>query len=436
MEDECREPVIEAEERRTITLLRDGAQAYPRWLEAIAAARSEVLLEMYWFDSDSIGTRFADALTACAQRGVHVYVLYDGFGSLGVDVAQWQRLRAAGAHVIEFHPIHPWAERFKLSKVQQRDHRKILVVDAHVGFTGGINICDHNLAPSEGGLGWRDDSVEVRGEAVLELRALFFDTWLRSGGPAPVTGAAVGWRMRRALTQAACEQVDLEDVGAFAKSLDAAMDALRLATSRRRRRTRAQGQAKRKSERGHHGAAVKRTQIIGHDSWGATRTIRNLYVKKIRGASRVILIANSYFAPDVPVRRALIEAAERGVEVRVLVPRKSDVPVVAWAGRALYAGLLRGGVHIHEWIGSMLHSKTAVIDGWATVGSYNFDYRSLRYNLEVTAASTEAAFVREVEASLREDIAKSEEVHLAQWMQRPWWHRVVEWFAYIVRKVL
>ncbi|MFO0562253.1 MAG: phospholipase D-like domain-containing protein [Polyangiales bacterium] len=436
MEDERRDPVIEAEERGTITLLRDGAQAYPRWLAAIAAAQSEVLLEMYWFDSDSIGTRFADALTACAQRGVHVYVLYDGFGSLGVDDAQWQRIRAAGAHVIEFHPIHPWAERFKLSKVQQRDHRKILVVDAHVGFTGGINICDHNLPESEGGRGWRDDSVEVRGEAVLELRALFFDTWLRVGGPAPVTGAAVGWRVRRALTQAACEQVDSEDVGAFAKSLDAAMDALRLATSRRRRRTRKQGRARRKNERRQHGASVSRAQIIGHDSWGATRTIRNVYVRKIRAASRVILIANSYFAPDLPVRRALIEAAERGVEVRVLVPRKSDIAAVAWAGRALYAGLLRGGVHIHEWTGSMLHSKTAVIDGWATVGSYNFDYRSLRYNLEVTAASTEPAFVREVEESIREDIGKSEEVHRTQWTQRPWWHRAVEWLAYLVRKIL
>lgn len=436
MEQECREIAIEGEEHRTIRLLRDGAQAYPRWLEAIAAAQSEVLLEMYWFDSDSIGTRFANALIACAKRGVHVYVLYDGFGSFGVDRTQWARLREAGAHVIEFHPIHPWQERFHWSNVQQRDHRKILVVDALVGFTGGINICDPHLPVSEGGQGWRDNAVEVRGEAVLELRALFFDTWLRMGGPAPVTGAAVGWRMRRALTQAACEQLDSEDVGAFSKSLDAAMDAIRLATSRRRRSMRTHLRPKRPAQRERRDRTVPRAQIIGHDSWGATRTIRNLYVKKIRAASRVILIANSYFAPDVPVRRALIEAAQRGVEVRVLVPRNSDVPVVAWAGRALYAGLLRAGVHIHEWLGSMLHAKTALIDDWATVGSYNLDYRSLRYNLEVTAASTEPSFVREVEASLREDLAKSEEILLSQWMQRPWWHRWLEWLAYAVRKFL
>ncbi len=434
MEDSRSEAALEgaAAEAPTITLLRNGAQAYARWLEAIRAARSEVLLEMYWFDADTIGARFAEALAECARRGVHVYILYDGVGSLGVDEQQWVKLRAAGAHVIEFHPIHPWAERFKLAKVQQRDHRKILVVDASVAFTGGINICDHNLSVDEGGMGWRDDAVELRGEAVLELRALFFDTWLRVDGPPPVTGAAVGWRVRRALTQAACDQCAVEDASAFARSLDAAVDAVRLATARKRKRVRAQ----RVSSRPRPLASVSRAQIIGHDSWGAIRTIRNVYVKKINAATRAILIANSYFAPDLPVRRALIDAARRGVEVRVLVPKNSDVPVVAWAGRALYAGLLRNGVHVHEWTESMLHSKTAVIDDWATVGSYNFDYRSLRYNLEVTAASTEPAFVSEVEASIREDIRRSEQVQRDEWAKRPWWHRAIEWVAYVLRKLL
>lgn len=429
-----RAPIREADRAQpTIALHRDGAQAYPRWLDAIAGAQSEVLLEMYWFDADHIGRTFAEALAQCARRGVLVNVLFDGVGSLGVDPRQWQMLRDAGAHVIEFHPIHPWAERFKLDRVQQRDHRKILVVDAHVGFTGGINICDHNLPVAQGGRGWRDDAVEVHGEAVLELRALFFDTWLRVGGPAPVTGSAVGWRVRRALSQAAADQCQTEDENAFSKSLDAAMDVIRAATlSRRKRSTR----RKRRRTGEHSRPAVARAQIIGHDSWGATRTIRNLYVRKIKSASRTILIANSYFAPDLPVRRALIAAAQRGVEVRVLVPRKSDVAAVAWAGRALYAGLLRGGVHVHEWTGSMLHAKTAVIDEWATVGSYNFDYRSLRYNLEVNAASTEPAFVAEVEASLRDDLQRSEEVHAEQWARRPRWHRAVEWLAYVFRKIL
>jgi cardiolipin synthase len=414
---------------RWIELLRDGTEAYPRWLAAIDSAESEVLLEMYWFDADTIGARFAAALERAARRGVHVFVLYDGFGSLGVDVAQWDRLRAAGAHVIEFHPVAPWAERFSLAKVQQRDHRKILVIDAHVGFVGGINISDHNLPVEQGGQGWRDDAVALRGEAVLELRSLFFDTWLRVGGPPPVTGAAVRWRLRRALTRAARVECDAQDRrDPFAAALDATIDAVRVATSRRRR-----ARGVRSPSASHRPSRVR---IIGHDSWGATRTIRNWYVKKINAARRVILIANSYFAPDLPVRRALIGAALRGVEVRVLVPQKSDVEPVAWAGRALYAGLLRAGVHIHEWTGSMLHSKTAVIDEWATVGSYNLDYRSLRYNLEVNAASDDAEFVREVEASIRTDLARSAQIDAAQWARRPLWKRALEWLAYLLRKIL
>lgn len=433
MEDAPREPTAQAAEpRATIELLRDGAEVYPRWLEAIDRAVSEVLLEMYWFDSDKIGTRFADALERCAKRGVSVFVLYDGFGSFGVEASQWERLRRAGAKVIEFHPVTPWTERFALAKVQQRDHRKILVVDAELGFTGGINISDHNLESDEGGRGWRDDAVALRGEAVLELRALFFDTWLRAGGPLPAAGAAVGWRVKRALTQAAKSECDATDESAFAATLDATVDVIRAAVSRRNRRTRKRSAHTIKATE----AEQTRPRIIGHDSWGATRTIRNLYVKKINAARRVILIANSYFAPDLPVRRALIAAAERGVEVRVLVPRESDVAPVAWAGRALYAGLLAAGVHIHEWTASMLHSKTAVIDDWATVGSYNFDYRSLRYNLEVTAASEDPSFVRDVEDSIREDIASSEEIRAESWSARPLYQRFVEWFFYVFRKIL
>jgi cardiolipin synthase len=429
-------PSALASPSHSISLLRDGREAYPAWLEAIAAARSEILLEMYWFGSDATGARFAKALAERARAGVVVYVLYDGIGSLGVDPAQWDMLRAAGARVIEFHPVYPLAERFALAKVQQRDHRKILVVDASVAFTGGINICDENLPREEGGRGWRDDAVRVTGEAVLELRALFFDSWLRVGVPPAQAGAVVGWRVRRALTAAACEQCDAsEDNNAFAKTMDSAMDLVRIATSRRRRKTRARAAARERAAQSERDARL-RPRIIGHDSWGATRTIRNLYVRKIESAQRVILIANSYFAPDLPVRRALIGAALRGVEVRVMVPRDSDVKAVAWAGRALYAGLMRAGVHVHEWTESMLHSKTAVIDGWATVGSYNLDYRSLRYNLEVNAASEDPTFVAQVESALRADLAKSVQVQPDAWAKRPWWQRLLEWGFYLFRKIL
>jgi cardiolipin synthase len=423
----------------TITLLRDGREAYPAWLEAIAGARDEILLEMYWFASDGIGAKFAAALAERARAGVSVRVLFDGFGSLGTDAAQWDMLRAAGAQVLEFHPVSPLAERFSLGKIQQRDHRKILVIDGAVGFIGGINVCDENLPREEGGQGWRDDAVRVTGEAVLELRALFFDTWMRVGGAPPNAGSIAGPRLRKALTAAARAQLDAPgDGGSFARVMDAALDRVH-AASRRRRKARPAARSTREEPRtaevDPRGGPL-RPRIIGHHSWVAARTIRNVYVERIDAAQRVILIANSYFAPDVPVRRALVAAVRRGVEVRVLVPRDSDVPAVAWAGRALYAGLLAAGVHMHEWTASMLHAKTAVIDGWATVGSYNFDYRSLRYNLEVTAACEEPAFVASVEASIRADLALSEEVDAERWSRRPRWYRIFERVFYWLRKLL
>jgi cardiolipin synthase len=162
-----------------------------------------------------------------------------------------------------------------------------------------------------------------------------------------------------------------------------------------------------------------------------------MYVRQIRGARQRILIANSYFVPDNTVRRALERAARRGVEVRVIVPKKSDVPSVGWAARALFASLMRAGVHVHFWIEGMMHAKSAVIDHWATVGSYNLDYRSLRYNLEVNVASEEPGFVESVEQSIRTDLEEScQEIDRLEWARRPWLEKVFEWFAYLVRKVL
>ena len=149
-----------------VTLLKNGREAYPAMLSAINAARRQVLLEMYWFDSGRIGRRIALALAAAARRGVEVALLYDSLGSVEAEGEMFAALRAAGVHVVEFNPIAPWRERFNLEKLSRRDHRKILVVDGQVGFTGGINISDLWLPEEEGGEGWRDDMVRVEGPAV------------------------------------------------------------------------------------------------------------------------------------------------------------------------------------------------------------------------------------------------------------------------------
>lgn len=389
-------PVGELARGPRLTLLRDGVAAFPAMLEAIARASREVLLEMYWFDDSPVALRFVDALAERARGGVRVCVLYDAFGSIGASDARFEPLRVAGGRVIEFNPVAPWRKRFRVEGVERRDHRKILVIDGAVAFIGGMNIGLPWMPASEGGGAWRDDVARAEGTAAEHARALFYETWRAQGGDCP---SDLTFR-KRTLRMAAREVVS----GMAGPTVPP--------------------------------PSAESVEVLGHDAWAARLVIRRRYLSRIRGARRRILVANSYFLPDGAVRRGLETAARRGVEVRVIVPRHSDVPAVAWATRALYARLMRAGVHVHEWIGATLHAKTAVIDDWATTGSYNMDARSWRYNLEANLAADDATFVAAVEASLREDILGSEEVDPARWAERPWFDRAREWWFYLFRKLL
>lgn len=374
-----------------VTLLRDGTTVFPTMLEAIAAARREVLLEMYWFDDAPVAKRIIAAMTERARAGIPVRVLYDAIGSLGAPDSRFQELLEAGGKVVEFNPIAPWRRRFRFGWIEQRDHRKMLILDGAVAFVGGLNIGLPWMACEEGGGGWRDDVARIDGAAAEKARTLFYETWRKQGGDCPHD---VAWTPKKPLRVAAREVVHAAQVGA--------------------------GQV----------------EVLGHDAWGARMIIRRRYLSHIRTARRRVLIANSYFLPDGAVRRALENAARRGVEVRVIVPRNSDVPAVAWATRALYARLMKSGVHVHEWTRCVLHAKTALIDDWATTGSYNMDARSWRYNLEANVATDDRDFVAAVERSLREDLRGSEEVDPAVWARRPWTERLQEWWFYLFRKTL
>lgn len=370
-----------------VTLLRDGAEALPRMFAAVRAARREILLEMYWLDSSRIGRALVDALTERAQAGVRVRVLYDALGSLGVDRQMYDALLAAGGEVIEFNPIAPWRRRFRLTAVSRRDHRKVLVVDRHTAFVGGLNIGMQWVPREEGGEGWRDDVAELRGPCCERLRALFFDVWTEQGGHAP---SDIAPRSRRAVVSAARDELEHQ-----------------------------------------------RTTVLGHDAWGARRAIRRVYLSRIRRARHRVIIVNPYFVPDGAVLRALHRAVRRGAEVLVVVPKMSDVPAVTWASRALYTWLMRRGVQVYEWVGPMLHAKSALVDDWATTGSYNLDFRSLRYNLEVNVASADADFVAAMERSMRDDLATHcEPVTLALWQRRPWIVRLRATLFYLFRKLL
>jgi cardiolipin synthase len=360
-----------------VRLLRDGVEAFPAMLAAIDAARDQILLEMYWFDSDVTGSRFVAALGAAARRGVEVAVLYDSVGSWDVDEEQFERLRAHGARVVEFNPLAPYKRRFRLARLTRRDHRKVLVVDGRVGFTGGINLADAWAPSSEGGGGWRDDTVCVEGSAVVAFVDAFGRTWRAQGGTPLVRGSTVP-----------CPPLGTQDVRVL-------------------------------------GEGAKRRQIV------------RAYLHNIYGARQRIWIANSYFVPDRAVLRALRHAGRRGLDVRVIVPGHSDVAIVRHASRAVWKRLMDSGVRIYEWQGSMIHSKTAVIDGvWSTIGTFNLDYQSLRMNLEINVAVNDPAFGAVVEASFESDLLQSREVDPEQFRYRSLSDRLAELLCYRLRKFL
>ena len=368
-----------------VTLLKDGAQAFPSMLAAIAEARVEVLLEMYWFQSDLVGERFAAALAERARAGVRVCVIYDGVGSLGVDGAMFDGLRAAGAEVFEYHPVAPWANRWRIGTLNNRDHRKIIVVDDAVAFTGGINIGLPWAPERDGGEGWRDDAVRIEGPAAAQLRAVFLDSWRELGGSPcpPVHGAPA------APTEVAPA------------------------------------------------AALQAVRALPSGRWRNRTLIRSAYLDQIRRAKRYVYIANSYFIPDRVVRHALADAVARGVDVRVLVAGKSDVRAVYYASRFLYGWLLGRGISIYEWTKSVFHAKSAVIDGqWSTIGSFNLDNRSWRLNLEINVSIDGAEVAEAMHARFLADAGQSNKVELAQFRFRSLQERLSEVFYYLFRKLL
>ncbi|HEY4102592.1 MAG TPA: phospholipase D-like domain-containing protein [Polyangiaceae bacterium] len=379
-----RDPGEHFVEGNQVWLLRNGETAYPEMLAAIERAEAQVLLEMYWFGSDSIGQKFAAALARAVQRGVEVAVVFDAVGSVGASELMFEELERAGVRVIEFNPIAPWKRRFRLSRLTRRDHRKILVVDGRVGFTGGINIADFWLPLDEGGAGWRDDMVRIDGPAVAGLRDCFARVWARLRGG------------------------ELRLVGYPALPLDTGVSA--------------SGQA---------------VRVLGQHVFRTRHQISRAYLHYLRTALKRIFIANSYFVPDGRVLRALSRAARRGVDVRIIVPGQSDVDIVRHASRAVWGRLLRAGVRIFEWDESVLHAKSAVVDGsWSTTGTFNFDYWSLQVNLEVNVSVLDARFASTLEASFLDDFARCREVRLADFRFRPLGQRLLEFIAYRLRKFL
>jgi cardiolipin synthase len=359
-----------------VDLLHGGGETFPAMLAAIAGARRYVHLETYILRSDRTGRRFQEALIERARAGVSVRLIFDSFGSLGIDAAYVRALEEAGVGVIEFHPIAPWRQRWG---VNRRDHHKLLVVDGEVAFIGGTNIGDEYAPAPEGG-GWHDMHARVEGPVVGDVARLFRRTWRRTGGEPiakPVT-----------------------DPPPLAEE----------------------------------SGGTGRAHTI--DNYGLRHRMRmyRAYRFAIHGALRSVSIMNAYFIPGRNLRRALKRAVRRGVSVRVIVPAHSDVALAQLASRHLYTRLLRSGVRIFEFEERMMHAKCGVIDGtWLTIGSYNLDIRSMFHNLEAGLVALDERSAAHLEREFEQHLDRCREIRLEEWRRRPFWDVLLEWISYRFR---
>jgi len=364
-----------------VRLLQDGPATYQAMLEAIHVARDHINMETYILDDDDVGQRFAQALIDKRREGVQVNLIRDSVGTLGTPAAFFEQLSANGVRVLEFNPANPLESRGDWM-LNQRDHRKLLIVDGRTAFLGGINISSVYSGGSArqgmqarptGSPAWRDTDLQLHGPAVAELQLLFLATWASQGG----------------------EPLDPAD---YRPRPEVAGDEV--------------------------------VRVIASSPEEPFSLIYATLLSAIGSARTSVQLTNAYFAPDPQLLRALEAAAARGVDVTLILPSQTDSWLVLHAGRRYYERLLRAGVRIHERHGVVLHSKTALIDGvWATVGSTNLDWRSFLHNHELNAVVLGVEFGRQVQAMFATDLAGSEAITLEQWSQRPLHLRLQEWFA-------
>lgn len=361
-----------------VRLLRNGEEAFPAWLAAIDAARERISLEMYIFNDDPIGRSFAEALKRAAARGVKVRLLYDYVGCRFTPVAFFQALRDAGVHAVVYHGHRGWRPRFW--KLFRRNHRKTLVIDGELAFTGGLNISIEWVSAAAGGEDWRDAVIEVRGPAVPAIETTFLQAWNRRSGRA--------FRL---------------DPDALVRPPPAGPTGV---------------------------AVISNTEVTERFA------IRRAALHALRESRGRVYLANPYFVPDGGILRALRQAAQREVDVRLLLPEASDSRVLDAAARATFPALLRAGVRIFQ-SRNVIHTKILLVDDvFVSTGSYNFDHRSLAYNLELVANVLDRDYTRATGEMLEADMAASREITLAEVEERPLLSRLLEQLAHALRKWL
>ena len=360
-----------------ITLLRTGTEYFPALEAACDAAAREIYLETYIFEDDVTGRRIAQALLRAARRGVTAHVMIDGFGSKDISDELLQEMQDGGVRVLKYRPdISPWTLRRERLR---RMHRKIAVIDARVAFVGGINIIDDMHTPRQKPPRF-DYAVCVEGPLLAEIYPVVTRLWIL----VMWTQLRERWPQRPAISVHAAR------------------------------------------------CGVQRAAFVIRDNLGHRKDIENAYLDAIARAKTEILIASAYFFPGLSFRRALVEAAARGVRVVLLLQGRVEYRLLHYAARALYGRFLAAGIEIHEYRRSFMHAKVAVIDErWSTVGSSNIDPMSLLLAREANVVIVDAGFARELKMSLTDAMATgSHQVYRASWRKQPLQARVLNWICY------
>lgn len=347
-------------EGNQVDVLLNGDQIFPAMLQAIRNAKYNITFETFIYWSGSVGSEFTNALAERARAGVNVHVLLDWIGSNKMDASQLALMEQAGVQVQKYHKLH-W---YQLDRLNNRTHRKLLVVDGVIGFTGGVGIADQWSGHAQDPEHWRDSHYRVQGPVVAQMQAVFMDNWIKVSGE---------------VLHGPDYFPPLQPVG------------------------------------------TGKAHVFSSSPSGGSESMRLMYLLAITAATRSIHLSTPYFIPDALSIQALTDAAERGVTIQIItVGSHADSETVRRASRSRWGALLEAGIEIHEYLPTMYHCKVMIVDGlWTSVGSTNFDPRSFNLNDEANVNYYEADFARRQIEIFQDDLTRSRQVTFQEWKDRP-----------------
>ncbi len=361
-------------EGNQVTELENGDQIFPAMLKAISEAKRSITFETYIYWSGNVGERFSHALSERARSGIKVHVLLDWVGCGKMDKKSLEEMRKAGVQVEYYRPLR-W---YHLARLNNRTHRKILVVDGKIGFTGGVGIADKWDGHAQDRDHWRDIHFQAEGPVVAQMQAIFMDNWMKTKGIV----------------------LDGED---YFPPLQFKGDIM--------------------------------AQVFKSSSREGSESVRLMYLMSIAAAKKTLRFSNSYFVPDNLAIETLIAAQKRGVKIEIILPGKdSDSQITRLVSRSLWEKMLKSGIDIYEYKPTMYHCKVMIVDdAWVSVGSTNFDNRSFRLNDEANLNLLDADFAANQIRIFEQDKAHSKQVTMKEWKRRPWTEKILENLSRLLR---